>query len=134
MAAGSGRRVRISAGTGVSAVPVAGARTDTLTINNESTDITDKDSLGWTTLLDDVSVRNIALSVEGILKGDFLLSVAAGASSALLSDYEIEIETVGTFAGDFFLGSFETGGAHDGENTFSASLASSGEITYTAVV
>lgn len=134
MAAGSGRRVRISAGTGVSAVPVAGARTDTLTINNEPIEVTDKDSLGWTTLLADVSIRNIALSVEGVLKGDTLMSVAAGPASGLLSDYEIEIETVGTFTGDFFLSPFETGGAHDGENTFSASLASSGEITYVPVV
>ena len=134
MAAGSGRRVRISAGTGVGAVVVAGARTDTLTINNEPIDITDKDDAGWTTLLADVSTRNISLSVEGVLKGDVLMAVAAGAASGLLAEYEVEVETVGTFAGDFFLSSFETGGAHDGENTFSASLTSSGIITYTPVV
>ena len=134
MAAGSGRRVRISAGSGVGAVAVAGARTDTMTINNEPIDITDKDSAGWTTLLADVSTRNISLSVEGVLVGGTLMAVAAGAGSGLLAAYEVEVETVGTFGGDFFLTSFETGGAHDGENTFTASLASSGAITYTPVV
>jgi TP901-1 family phage major tail protein len=132
MAAGSGRRVRISQGSGIAAVVVAGARSDTLTINNEPIDITDKDDLGWTTLLADASTRNISLSVEGVLKGDTLLAVAAGANSGLLAEYEVEVETVGTFVGDWFINSFETGGAHDGENTFSASLSSSGSVAYTA--
>jgi predicted secreted protein len=133
MAAGSGRRVRISLGTGVGAVVVAGARTDTLTISNEPINVTDKDDAAWAILLADVSARNIALSVEGVLKGDQLITLAMGAGSALLDDVEIEVETVGTFAGSFFMSSFETGGAHDGENTFSASFSSGSAITYTAV-
>ena len=132
MAAGSGRRVRISSVTGEAAVAILGSRSDTLTINNEPIDVTDKDSAGWTTMVADVSVRNVGLAVEGVLKDGTLMAVAMGAGSGLLSDYEIEVESIGTFTGDWFLSSFETGGAHDGENTFSASLASSGAITYAA--
>lgn len=132
MAAGSGRRVRISQGSGVSATAIVGSRSDSFTINNEPIDITDKDDLGWTTVLADAATRNMSLSIEGVLKDDSLMAVAAGANSGLLAEYEIEIETIGTFVGDFFINSFEPGGAHDGENTFSATLSSSGEVTYTA--
>lgn len=128
MAAASGRKLRIKKGTAV----IAGARTDNLTINNEPVDVTDKDDLGWTTLLADPATRNVAASVEGVLKDATLITASMGAGSAILTAYEVEIDGIGTFDGDWFLGSVELGGAHNGEITFSASLQSSGEVDFTA--
>lgn len=57
MAKVAGRKVKIYQGTGGGAVLVAGARSDSITINNEPIDVTDKGDDGWRTLLDDASVR-----------------------------------------------------------------------------
>ena len=130
MAAGSGRRIRIS----LDGTVIAGARTDSMTINNEPIDITDKDALGWRTLLADVATRSIDASVDGVMVDDTLIVLAMGTGAALLPSATIDVEGIGSFAGDFYLNSLELGGAHDGENTFSSSLQSSGVITYTAEV
>jgi predicted secreted protein len=128
MAAGSGRRVRIAIG----GTDIAGAKTDSMTVNNEPIDVTDKDSVGWRTLLADVGSRSVDANVEGILIGDTLLTLGVGAGSALLPAATITVESIGVFAGNFYLNSVELGGAMDGENTFSATLQSSGVITFTA--
>ena len=59
MAKVAGRKVKIYKGTGGGAVLVAGARADSITINNEPIDITDKGDDGWRTLLNDASVRSV---------------------------------------------------------------------------
>jgi predicted secreted protein len=128
MAAGSGRRVRIA----IDGADIAGAKTDSMTVNNEPIDVTDKDSVGWRTLLADVGSRSVDANVEGILIGDTLLALGVGAGSALLPAATITVESIGVFAGNFYLNSVELGGAMDGENTFSATLQSSGVITFTA--
>ena len=72
------------------------------------------------------------MSVEGLLDGDSLLSAALGNTQALLGDYVIDIEGIGTVAGEFHFSSFEIGAPHDDAATFTASIQSSGEITFTA--
>jgi predicted secreted protein len=129
MAAGSGRRVRIS----IAGAVIAGAKTDSLTINNEPVDVTDKDDVGYQTFLGDFGMRSMELSVDGILKGDVLILLATGVGSGLLVSATIAVETIGSFAGDFLFNNFELAGSHDGENTFTASFKSSGAFTYTAV-
>jgi predicted secreted protein len=133
MAKIAGRRVRIYQGSGTGRVLVAGARSDSITINNEAIDITDKGDDGWRTMLNDASVRSVDMSVEGLLDGDGLLAAALGDTDALLGDYEIEMEGIGLVAGEFHFSSFEIGAPHDDAATFTASIASSGEITFTAV-
>ncbi len=133
MAKVAGRKIRIYEGTDVSTgTPVAGARADSITINNEAIDITDKEDNGWRTYLNDASVRNVDMSVEGLLDGDSLLSASLGATTALLGDYVIDIDGIGTVAGQFHFSSFEIGAPHDDAATFTATIASSGEITFTA--
>jgi predicted secreted protein len=129
----AGRRVRIYEGTTVAGgTLVAGARSDSISINNEAIDITDKSSNGWRTMLDDASVRTVDMSVEGLLDGSSLLAKSLGATNALLGDYIIQIEGIGTVAGEFHFSSFEIGAPHDDAATFTASIASSGPIVFTA--
>lgn len=132
MAKVAGRKVKIYKGTGGGAVLVAGARSDSITINNEPIDVTDKGDDGWRTLLADASVRSVEMSVGGMLSGDTLIAQALGATSALFDDYEIRIEGIGTAAGDFFFSNIEVSAPHDGAAEFSASIQSSGVVTWTA--
>lgn len=129
----AGRKVRIYEGTSVATgTLVAGARSDSITINNEAIDITDKGDDGWRTFLNDASVRSVDMNVTGLLDGSSLLAASLGATTALLGDYVIDIDGIGVVAGEFHFSSFEIGAPHDDAATFTASIASSGEITFTA--
>lgn len=128
MAAASGRLVRIKRG----ATAVAGARTDNLTINNEPIDITDKDDAGWRTLLADVGARSVDCDVEGVLINAALIAVAVGAGSGLLTGHTIDVAGLGSFTGNFFMTSFALTGEQADTMTFTASLQSSGPVSFTA--
>ena len=121
----SGRELRIYQGD-ATGTPVAGARTDGFTIANEPIDVTDKDDDGWRTLIADPGTRSVDMTIEGVFKSDALLTVSAGATSALLAEHSIKIDDVAILNGDFYLNNIQLGAAQDGEVTFSASLQSSG--------
>jgi predicted secreted protein len=127
MAAISGRKLRVKRGS----TAIAGARSDSITINNEPIDITDKDDAGWRTMLADVGVRSIDCEVEGILTDSTFLALAVGTASALLEAYTIEVDGIGDFTGNFFLASFAVTGEQADATTFTASIQSSGTITFT---
>lgn len=128
MAALSGRKLRIKRGS----TAVAGARSDNITINNEPIDITDKDDAGWRTYLADAGVRSIDAEVEGVLDDATFLSLAVGTASALLEAYTLDIIGLGEFTGNFYLASFALTGEQADAITFTASIQSSGQITFTA--
>jgi len=129
MPAVSGRSLRIRRGT----TPIVGATTDSLTINAEPIDITDKDDAGWRTLLADVGVRSLEGSISGVTKDATLIGVIMGTASALLSSHTILISGIGTFAGNFFLSNVSPTGEQAGAVTFTATVVSSGVITWTPV-
>ena len=137
MAAAAGRALRIkydadgAGGTG--AAVIAGAKTDSLTINNTSIDITDKDDSGIVTMLDDIGTQQLSLSVDGVAFNSTLGDLAAAsASGTALNYFEIVIAGLKTYAGNFFIDSFEYSGAEGDEAlTFSCSLSSSGAIVIT---
>ncbi len=128
MPAISGRSVRISR----NGVSVVGARTDSVTINNEPLDITDKDDSGWRTMLADVGLRSVSCEVEGVLKDATLISDATGTpTSTLLRSCVVTISGLGTLTGDFYLNSLQLGAEQDGVVTFTATLESSAGMTAT---
>ncbi len=129
----AGRKVNLYKGIGVSAVLVAGGREHGIKINNEPIDGTDKQSAGWRELLADVSLRSVDIDFSGLWTDASLMAAAlASNTSTLLSGYEVRIEGVGTFAGNFYLASVELGTPHDDATEVSGSLQSSGAITWTA--
>ncbi len=131
MAALVGRNVTFTP-TG-SGVPVTGMRTKTISINNEPIDITSDDDNGWQTFLDnDPAQRGIEMSVEGITKDAALINLAVSGGSALISEYELEIQGLGTFTGDFHIGSLELRAPYNEAVTFSCTIRSSGEPTWVA--
>lgn len=127
----AGRKVMIYKGTGPSAQLVAGARSDSITINNEPIDVTDKGDDGWRVLLDDASVRSVEMSVAGMISNSSLIAASLGATTALFDGYEIRIQGIGTAAGNFFFSNIEITAPHDGAAEFSATIQSSGVVTWT---
>lgn len=126
MTARSGRNVRIRRGV----TAIAGARADSITINNEPIDITEKDSTGWRTFLADAGVRSIDCEVEGILEDSTLIAISVGTASALLESYTLVITGLGTFTGNFYLTNLAITGEMADAVTFTASIQSSGTVTF----
>lgn len=133
MAKVAGRKVKLYSGDVATGTLVAGGRGHSISINNEAIDITDKGDNGWRTLLDDASVRSVDIGFEGLMDGETLIAVSLGATSALLSDYTVQVEGIGSFSGTFHLSSIEIGSPHDDATEMSGTLASSGVIAWTAV-
>lgn len=134
MAKVAGRKVKLYAVSGATKTLVAGGRGHSVTINNEPIDVTDKGDDGWRTLLGDAATRSVDIGFEGLMDGAALIDLALGPNtSALLSDYEVVVEGIGSFAGNFHLSSIEIGTPHDGAAEMSGTLASSGVITWTVV-
>ena len=132
MAAAAGRKMRISYKTSAAATPavIAGARTDSFTINAEPIDITDKDDTGVITLLDDIATKSVEMTVEGVLTDGTLVSLAANQTSgSSLHLLEFAVQSVGTLSGSFFMSSFSGEGAEGGDPaTFTATFQSGGAV------
>jgi predicted secreted protein len=124
----SGRSVRISR----SGSNIVGARTDSVTLNNEPLDITDKDDSGWRTLLADSGLRSLSCEIEGVLKDDVLLADSVDdPTTALLNECIVTISGLATFTGDFMLQSIQLGAEQADVVTFTATLESGETISAT---
>ena len=131
MAAESGRDLRIEySSDGITYNVVAGARTDSLTFNNEAIDITDKDDAGVRTYLDDIAVKSMSLSCTGVATAStFSALAAAAASGTALHEFRVAFGSFATYTGSFFITTFEATGEQADTITFTLSLESSGTIT-----
>jgi predicted secreted protein len=124
----SGRSVRISRNGN----NIIGARADSVTINNEPLDITDKDDSGWRTMLGDVGLRSVSCEIEGVLKDTVLLADSVGnPTTALLKECVVTISGIGTLTGDFMLQGLQIGAEQADVTTFTATLESGENMTAT---
>lgn len=138
MAAMAGRDLRIKYdadgdGAGTPAV-IAGARADSMTINQTPIDITDKDDSGIRTMLADYGTWSVDLTISGVLVGTTLSALVESDNATVLHRFTIEwgaSAALGTWTGDFFISSFEVSGEEgDSPATFTANLQSSGDVTF----
>jgi TP901-1 family phage major tail protein len=124
----AGRLVRIKIGSTV----VAGARSDSFSVNREHIDITDKGDAGVRKLLGlHLATMETSLSCSGVLKGTALIDWAKSETD-VLKTLDFEVTAVGTYTGSFGLASFSIGAEHNGEATFEATFESGGAVTFTA--
>lgn len=128
MAAAKGRELLVKRGSSV----IAGIRTKSISFNGEPIDVTTDDDSGFRTMLDDAGTYAIDMSFDGITKDNDLRGVVLVGGSLMLNDVSIEYPNGDTLSGDFFLASLEESGTYNDAITFSGSLQSSGEWTYTA--
>ncbi len=110
---------------------IAGARTDTLKINNEYPDVTDKGDNGIRTLLDDIAMTTVDFSTEGVWKDESLLSDAVSGTLAHMF-LQVDVEGIGTVTGKYAMSDFQVAGAHNGEATFTAEFKSTGAQVWAA--
>ena len=126
--------VKIDDGTGAF-VTIAGLRTRRLSLNADTVDATDAESVGrWRELLGGAGVRRASLAGNGVFKDQ--------ASDALvrqvffdgaIRDWRIVIPDFGVISGPFQISSLDWRGEHATEVTFDIALESAGALTFSAI-
>ena len=112
---------------------VGGLRSTSITLNQESVDITNKDSANARELLADAGVESVSVSGSGVFTdaaSEGTLRTAFGGSD--IPNFEIIIPDFGTYQGKFHIASLEYSGEYNGEVTYSVTLESSGSVTFTS--
>lgn len=139
MAKFKGRELRIKVRTATSPetfTVIGGIRTESMTINNETVDVTDKDGGGFRHLLEGAGITSMSLKGSGVVSdntvftGHIMVAVMANTHVVL----KIESGLGDVWQGTFAVPSAERAGEYNKEETFSITLESAGTITYTAVV
>ena len=126
----AGRKVRIESG----GTAIAGAISDSLTINREPIDITDKDDLGVRQYLAELGTFSMSMSCSGHLDGTVLMLLANDTATGVHS-LSFDMVGIGTYAGNFCITSFEVSGEEGADTArFSASFESGGTVTFTAAI
>ena len=137
MAAQKGKDVLIKIGDGAPSetfTTIAGIRARTITLNAKTVDATDSDSAGrWRELLAGSGVKSVAVAGSGVFRdsaADAAMRQAFFDQSA--GNWQLIIPGFGVFQGPFVIATLDYAGQHDGEATFSLSLASAGAVAFTA--
>jgi len=136
MAAQKGRSLLMKVGSGspVTYATIGGMRSTSIAINDETVDVTNKDSGINRVLLANGGITSMAISGSGVFTdsaSEALVQAAMGAGT--FSAYQFLIPDFGTYTGSFQLVSLEYAGEYNGEVTYSFSFESSGAITFATV-
>tara|TARA_R110000787_G_scaffold99443_2_gene204005 strand:- start:725 stop:1135 length:411 start_codon:yes stop_codon:yes gene_type:complete len=136
MAAQKGRSLLMKVGSGspVTYATIGGMRSTSIAINDETVDVTNKDSGINRVLLANGGITSMAISGSGVFTdsaSEALVQAAMGAGA--FSAYQFLIPDFGTYTGSFQLVSLEYAGEYNGEVTYSFSFESSGAITFATV-
>jgi TP901-1 family phage major tail protein len=133
MAAQKGRSILLKIGDGSSPATftsIAGLRSKTITLNNETVDITTSDEAPWRQLLGDTGIRSVSLSGSGVFEDDAAVnSIEDLAFNGNLEEFQIVFGNGDILQGVFQVTSFEYGGEHGSEQTYTVSLESGGIVT-----
>lgn len=137
MAAQKGSAMLMKVGNGGSPesfATIAGLRSTSLTVNNESVDVTNKDSSNNRTLLATAGVQSISVSGSGVFTdGSSEATIKTNALADTIDNYQFLVPDFGTFTGAFQITSLEYAGEFNGEVTYSMSFESGGAITFATV-
>lgn len=136
MAAQKGRSMVLKTTSGVSPVTyitIGGMRSNSIAINGEIVDITDKDSNAWRDLLANAGVKNVSISGSGVFKGSAGETLLRGfALAQTLNQFQVVFENGDMFVGAFQVATLEFTGEHNGARMFSCKIESSGETQFQA--
>jgi len=147
MAAQKGKDVliKIDNGSGTQTT-IGGLRSSSITLSDESVDITTKSSSGYRTLLAGGGVNSISISGSGVFTDDVYENLmkdayfaqqnlavdGSTAQTPAFENFEFYIPTFFKFTGAFQITSLEYAGEYNGEATYSMSFESTGIILVTA--
>jgi len=104
---------------------VAGLRTNTLSVNNETVDVSTDDDVPWRQLMADTGMRSVSTSAGGVFKDEATINEMENLS---ITGDSVELQLVfgngDMIQGVFQLTSFEHGGEHNTEQTYTISIES----------
>ncbi|WP_424940211.1 phage major tail protein, TP901-1 family [Aliiroseovarius sp. S253] len=114
---------------------IAGLRATRLSFNAESVDVTSLESTGgWRELLGGAGVKSASISGSGVFKD---ASTDERARQIFFDNevpsFQVIVPEFGVVEGPFMITSIEYAGSHNGEATYELSMASAGELTFTAL-
>lgn len=116
-------------------VTVAGLRATRLSFNAETVDVTSLESVGgWRELLAGAGVRNASISGSGVFRDAASdARVREAFFQAETPRFRVVIPDFGVVEGPFQITAVDYAGSHDGEATYSMSLASAGALSFAAL-
>jgi TP901-1 family phage major tail protein len=113
---------------------VAGLQTTTLTLNNEVVDVTNKDSAGWKTLLQQAGVQSVQITANGTADSAATFATLQGyAQVNSINPFQMIYGNGDTISGNFQISKFEISGTYNKEQTFTCTLESSGQPSFTNI-
>jgi TP901-1 family phage major tail protein len=135
MAAQKGKEILIKAETSPGQfVTIGGMRSKSISLNKETVDVTDSDSVNqWRELLSGAGVKSAQISGSGVFKD----SAAEGKCrewffNDTMPNMQFIVPDFGTFTGQFDIPTLEYSGEYNAEAQFSMSFESAAQITFTA--
>jgi len=136
MAAQKGKDLllKLDSGDG-SFVAVAGLRTNRLTFNAETVDVTHAGSTGrWRELLAGAGLRRASVAGGGVFRDQAADEAVRQAFFAGdVRAWQVIVPDFGSITGPFQVTSLDYRGEHTGELTFDLSLESAGELAFVAL-
>lgn len=114
---------------------LAGLRATRVSFNAETIDVTSLESQGgWRELLSGAGVRSVSISGSGVFRD----AATDERARQLFFDgeapnFQVVIPDFGIVEGPFQVTAIEYGGSHNGEATYELSLASAGNLNFTAI-
>jgi len=114
---------------------VGGMRTNTMQLNKETVDVTNKDSTDqWRELLEGAGVKSASFSGSGIFTDSAAEeTVRADFFSDAFTNYQAIVPDFGTFTGAFEVTALSYAGEYNGSATYDLTLESAGAITFASV-
>lgn len=114
---------------------IAGLRATRVSFNAESVDVTSLESQGgWRELLGGAGVKSAAISGSGVFKDAATDERARQIFfDGTTPDFQVIIPDFGIVTGAFLVSALEYAGSHNGEASYEISLASAGELIFTAL-
>ena len=114
-----------------SPVTVAGLRNTAIKLSNTMVDVTNKDSLGYRTLLQGAGEQSVTISADGTADSAAAFSTLQNnAFNNTISTYSLFFDNGDTLECPFQITSFEVSGAYNKEQLFTCTLESSGQWTF----
>lgn len=111
---------------------VGGLRATRFSLNSQLVDSTNKDSGAWRELLSEGGIKSISITGAGIFMDSSAEETVRGlAFSSGQRNYRVTFGNGDYLQGAFLITSYERSGDYDGEETFSITLESSGQVVFT---
>lgn len=127
MAAEYGREVAFT----WNASPVNGVREKSLSINGEPVNVTSDEDSGIQTLLDLDAELGVTIELSGVTKDTILRTAKLTGGAALQETVTLTYDNGDALSGTFHLGNYTEGQPYNDAVTFTATLMSTGAVTYT---